>query len=1471
MSTVEERIVHMTFDNKAFEAGAAQTIRTLESLNKGLSLTNANKGLTELGASAKNVNLEHISAGVDAIANKFKALSILGITALTNIANRAVDAGIQLVKSLTIDPVKTGLHEYETNLNSIQTILANTGLEGPAGLAKVTHALDELNHYSDQTIYNFSEMARNIGTFTAAGVTLDVATQAIKGIANLAAISGSSAEQASAAMYQLSQAISAGKLTLEDWNSVVNAGLGGKVFQNALMETARVHGVAIDQMIKDEGSFRLTLQKGWLTSDILTETLSKFTGDLNAQQLKTMGYSEMQIAGILKMGKTAQDAATKIKTASQLINTLQESAVSGWSQTWALVFGDFNEAKELFTGINDVIGGFINASSDARNKVIEDWKELGGRTSLIYAIKNAFDALMAIIRPIGKAFRQIFPATTGQQLFEITTAIRMFTEKLIVGADTADKIRRTFAGVFAVFGIGFDIVKELAKTLFELFGLVSEGSGGFLSVTASIGDFLVAIRQAIKDGNIIEKVFDRIGTVLAVPIKLLQMFAHWIGQVFDRFDGGEAANDIAKAVSKLSPLGKLGDAIINGWAKIPDILKEVWHILWPFAEKIGDFFQNLGGWISSAFADVDFTAIFAGINATAFAAVLLAIRNLIAGFGDKASGGGFLDSITDSFDQLNDTLKSMQNTLRAATLLEIALAVAALTVSVVALSKIDAAGLTRALTAISVMFGQLFGAMIVLEKFIDGDEIAKMAGMAATMILLAIAIDILASAVKKLADLDWNGLAKGLTGVVVILGALVGAMHLMPDAKKLASSSVAMILLATAIRILVGAVTDLAVLDWEELAKGLVGTAAILGALVLFTKFMEADKGGILQGVGIILLATGIKILASALADMSELSWMEIARGLTAMAGGLALIAGALYLIPPTAPLQAAGVAIVAGALLLIGKAMEQMSGLSWMEIARGMTAMAGALVLIAAALILIPASSVLSAASILVVAVALGKVADALEQMGNMSWEAIAKSLVLLTGALALIAGAMYLMEAALPGAAALLVVAASLLLLAPVLVVFGKMSWEEIVKGLVLLAGALTIIGVAGLLLTPVIPTLIGLGLAITLLGIGMLAAGAGTLLFATALTALSIAGVAGTAALVGMVAALAGLIPLVLTKLGEGIVAFAAVIATAGPQFVAAIVVVLLAINNAIEITAPRIFETMGRLLLMLLEIMLKYTPKLVEAGYKLLISILEGITKNIGKLVDTATNLITAFMAALGRNIPKLAQSGAELIIAYLNGVADAIRRNSDAMTDAGVNIGSAIVEGMVKGLGKSSGKVADAARAVAKKALDAAMNFLGINSPAKAFIPVGESSDEGFAKGLYKGISMVEDATEHVGKTAIDSMSKVLSDVGEMVSGDIELRPTITPVLDLSDVKRNTSTLESMFNATPIKVDTSYSTARTAATSYDNNRANDGSDPESGGHSESVTFNQYNSSPKALSEGEIYRQTNNLLSKKGGTA
>ena len=388
-TTVDERVVEMRFDNKQFEQNIQTSLSSLDKLKKSLNLEGAAKGLETVNDAANKCsgNMSPLSNAVETVRVRFSALEVMAITALQNITNSALAAGKNLVSAFTIDPIKSGFEEYETQINAVQTILANTSSKGTT-LDQVNNALDELNHYADMTIYNFTEMTRNIGTFTAAGVDLDTSVAAIKGIANLAAVSGSNSQQASTAMYQLSQALAAGTVKLQDWNSVVNAGMGGQVFQDALKETAKVHGIAIDEMIKDEGSFRETLSKGWLTSDILTETLAKFTGDLNEDQLRTMGYTDDQIKSIMEMGKTANDAATKVKTFTQLFDTLKEAAQSGWTQSWEIIVGDFEEAKELLTEVSDTFSAVINASADARNKMLQDWKDLGGRTMMIEAVKN---------------------------------------------------------------------------------------------------------------------------------------------------------------------------------------------------------------------------------------------------------------------------------------------------------------------------------------------------------------------------------------------------------------------------------------------------------------------------------------------------------------------------------------------------------------------------------------------------------------------------------------------------------------------------------------------------------------------------------------------------------------------------------------------------------------------------------------------------------------------------------------------------------------------------------------------------------------------------------------------------------------------------------------------------------------------------------------------------------------------------
>lgn len=405
--TVDNKVVEMRFDNDQFEKGVATSMSTIDKLKAKLNFQDADKSLSSLSDSAKKVDMSTLANSVQKVSLQFSSLQVIAGTALANITNNAVNTGRKILSALTTNSVKDGMSEYETQMNAVQTILANTQKEG-TNVKIVNKYLDELNTYADKTIYNFSEMTRNIGTFTAAGVKLGTSVSSIKGIANIAATSGSNAQQASTAMYQLSQAIAAGKVQLMDWNSVVNAGMGGQVFQDALIRTSEHLKTGAKEAINTYGSFRESLSKGeWLTTQVLTETLDQFATAADTQEeyeaavkkFVDEGYSQEEAEQIATMAKTAGEAATKVKTFSQLIDTCKEALGSGWTTTWRLIFGDFEDARKLWTSVSDAIGGFINKFSDARNKVLDS------------ALYNNFKSLGERIKSVGEATETVTKVT----------------------------------------------------------------------------------------------------------------------------------------------------------------------------------------------------------------------------------------------------------------------------------------------------------------------------------------------------------------------------------------------------------------------------------------------------------------------------------------------------------------------------------------------------------------------------------------------------------------------------------------------------------------------------------------------------------------------------------------------------------------------------------------------------------------------------------------------------------------------------------------------------------------------------------------------------------------------------------------------------------------------------------------------------------------------------------------------------
>lgn len=1385
-SSIDDRVVEMTLKGAGFLGTAQSILSVLDKLKGSLNgLKGSADGFNQIDDAAKRFSLAGMSDAIDNVGSHFSAMRVIAFTALANITNRALNAGISIAKGLTIDPIKQGLDVYETKINAIQTILANTQAQG-TNLSQVTAALNQLNVYANQTVFSFADMTKNIGAFTAAGVDLKTSVSAIKGIANLAALSGSSADQAAQAMTQLSQAIAAGKVNLQDWNSVVNAGIGGKTFQNQLVATARASGVSIDAIIKKAGSFRNSLQQGWLTSKILTQTLSQFTGDLTAKQIKAMGFTDQEAQQILKLGKTAVSSAVNIRTITQLMAALHEEVATAWSRVWETLIGNIGDATSLLTKVHNVLENMFTTPLNKLNSFLQAWVKLGGRDLLIQSLTEAFHALGTVLHTIGQAFHDVFPPVTAQTLIKMSIALEAFVQKLQLSKKGTEELRATFRGIFSAIKIVVDVIAGLAGALLHALGFAGKVGSGFLALTANIGNFITRIKNAIESGGALANFFRILGNVLAFPIRLLGL-----------------------AVNALTGFG-------GASKKAADAAQ-------PFMQKIANAFKGLGAAIGKAIQSGGLSNVISILNQLLLGGVLLAIRNFFKKLGSGGGpGGGFLSTIKESFESLTGALKAMQTNLKSDTLRKIAISVALLAASLVALSFVNVANLTKALAAMTVMFVELLSAMAVVSKIAGVGGIVRMPIIAAALNLLATSIVILSGAVAILAQFSWTQLAKGLGSIAVLLTVLTTALVFMSaNSKGVIFSAIAMEQMAVAMNVMSLAVTRLGKQNFGTLAKG-IGSIAILLA--------------ILAGFNAI---SGVQLISTA-----------------------------------------AAMVIVGAALLVITQAVRELGSLSIATLAKGLVSVAAGLVIIAGAMAIMPPTMFVTAASLLVVSAALVVLSKALTTLGGMSWGEIGKSLVELAGALVIISAAMILMVGALPGAAALIIVAGSLAILTPILIALGGLSWGSILKGLAALAGVFVLLGAAGLLLGPLVPVLLGLGAAIALLGVGLLAAGAGIALFAIGLTTLAVGITATGGAIFAFVNSILSTVPLAGQKLGQAIVAFAGAIATGAVAIENAFTAILTALLNSIIKVVPLagkafqailstmisiisrnagpVANTFANLILLALNTIARYMPSFVVTGVRIIINFVNGIGANIGRVVSAATNIVINFINAIGAAALRITAAAARMIITFVNGLATQIRAEGPALGAAGRNLGAAIIQGLIGGLDAFSGGLLSKAASIAGQVLSTLGSIFHIGSPSRETMKIGVFVMQGLAIGLAQGVQhAIASARENAG-----AVLDVISGIGDAVNTNINLQPTITPVIDLSQAKKGFGDLAALSKAQLIQAGTSTSTASSISAANQAAAIAAGLAPAAGS---TFNFTQNNTSPKALDSATIYRQTKNQLS------
>lgn len=1412
MSSVDERIVKMVFDNAEFMTKIAGTISSLTQLNKATDevANNSGSGISAIGKAFEQAEVMSTQAGFHIRDVWTKVTNILE----DQVAGKIVKIGKDIANAMTFEGVSDGFKEYELKMGSVQTIMAGTG----ESLQTVNKYLEELNKYSDQTIYSFADMTNNIGKFTNAGVKLEDAVAAIKGIANEAAISGANANEASRAMYNFSQALSAGYVKLIDWKSIENANMATKGFKDTLLEVAsavgtvekqedgmykvltkNANGGVMKELVSGTKNFNDSLAQQWMTTEVLTKALKIYATDVRTlsaeekkayeEELKAMGLSAEQVKQFEELGSKATDAASEIKTFSMMIDTLKEAIGSGWAMTWELLIGDFEEAKALWTEVGGVLGGIIDKTSETRNNLIKGWKSLGGRQDLIDGLRNSFEFLYKVLQPIGWAMKEVFPPTTRAQLYKITHGFKEFSETLKATTAITTRVKSIAKGFFSIFDIGLKFVKAFVNAIFPASKGLGDLGWNLFDAAAKFGDFLSGLDESITKGKTFEKVFETIGSVVKPIFDFIlsgakgatKLLGDFFGSFTDSAGSMSSAGDVMK---------KVFDNISNGITNVKGKIEK----LHPIFEGLSSIFKGIGKLLGSAFKQIGDAISGFAVGGNGIGGIMNIFNAFMSGgimfsvFKGIKSFSSIGESFTGVLDGLGDALKRFSGNVGGDdTLLNAAKAIAILAGSLLVVAMIDddkLAGATMAITGL--MFG-LAAAIGVLMKAINsfstsdikrsfsifgkelfGTSATKMIEMAVTLqsvskallamggavLMMSVGLKIVASVAKD-GNL-WESFAvlslmlAELTGVAIVLGKWGGDAN--TGAKNLKGMCTALILMAAALKIISNVVSSGN--GWESLAILSIMLGELTGIVVILDHFTDYKMSSMLP---LISLAISLNLVVIALKSVSDALGAEgnrIWEALGVISIILAELTGVVILMSKFggfAALGGVGAILAATALLILVQALKQISdalGQTDQHVWQALGVIAASLGVLAVGLTLM-AGTIPGSAGLLIASAALVVLAGALKIMATMSLGEIGKGLLTIAGSLIILAAGLTGMILALPGALALTVAAFGLTVLAGALKLFASMSLEEIGKSLLMLTTAMAGIAIASTVFSLVSPLIVIFSIALAAFGAALIATSFGMTMFAAGLQALVAVIPMGAQAITFLGEALASLIPIIAGALMDALITIASKIVAAGPVIITAVIAIINMILIAIETS----------------------TVKIAQTFYNVILGIINVITENIPVIAAAGADLIIAFINAISEQELRIIDAAYKCAISFINGLADTIENNNGDLIAAVDHLMSAVIQAITQWLveftplgllipeemkdGIMSGEfnVKDAMDNVIKNAID------GIKGKVGEFTDAAKDFIDGFVAGLEDVplIGKVVKAAANLGATAVEAL------------------------------------------------------------------------------------------------------------------
>lgn len=1344
--SIDERVVEMRFDNAAFQKGIDTSMKSLTELDKGLAQTNGTKAFDGIGDS-----VGYLSA-------KFSALQVAGVTALATLVNKAVDAGIRIARSLAIEPVSEGWSDYNTKLTSVQTVMNATG----KSIDVVNSYFDQLDEYADKTIYNLTDMTSSLAKFVNAGVSLETAVPAIKGIANAVALAGQDAGAAQIAMYNLSQSIAGGFLTTTDYKSLNLANVATKELKQYIVDTAvamgtlkkagegtyTIVGAKTKEAIKMTELFNGKLSEGWATSEVLLKTFGDF-GDINTE-----------------IGKKALEAAQSIKSVPMMMETLRAGVGTTWTETFEYIFGDVIQAKETLTGLTLSIQSILDVFNNGRNEIIKGWSEGGGRDALFGGIQNIIDAVLKIVTVMKDAWAAVFPnKSTVNLLVKITEGFEKFTSKLILSDNAMEVLKNSLRVIFTVLklvgsivGGVFKLILGVLKPIIGVFKLTGDGAA---EVSDKFADWVQNLLLLWQNSKFLKTVMVRAKELGETIAEHVSKAVAWLEKAKDAivafFKGANSGaadskfggflqtlnqkgvefgfwlrdqkklldkamvwftsfrttftTTIQKMIGGFSLLKKdkngvsFAEKIKNGFKsfidfmpKIVDAFKVAIDFILNSFQRAKDIGTSIGQTIKSIWDAI--TSVLKGVDPN----VALGTLNLglfvaaMSGFKKLLKALGF-DAITEALKGFTGAVKGMSLQLKAQAILTIAFALAVLAGSMLLFAQIPADRFGDVVTAMGLMGAVLIGMMKQLQLVTKAIESGSIVATAAALVVIAGALVLVALAAKLMATVDGAALAKAGGGLVALIGAMI--------------------------------VLDKANIGGPNLVK----TATAMMIL----------------GLAMITLAGGIKV-------MSLLDMDTFAKGVVLMAGTIAVLGAAMNLWPEKASLSVAfSFAVLAGSLSLMAQAFKAWNALD------------------------------------------IDKTTDSMKQIAVM---------------LVLLIGAMWGAKNAVAGAAALAIIIAALGGLVLVIERLIQIPTAQVFIAIGAIAALLAVIVAAGAISQgPVMAGLLAIAAVLTAIGLAALGVGAGIFLFVSAMQKLIEIGQLGAPVIINSLANLTAALPAFANLIIQFFLQLLTSLATNIDAILKIVVSVLISVLNSLAPVVDKaidfIFDVLEVFFKRLWEYLLEMVPIWAETATQMVAGFIQGIADNIGLVIDAATDLITEFLDGMARSIPQIADSVTNLIVTFLaeldthiqeiivagtalitnfiegigkaslaiitaagetlitfmEGIEAWIRDNSTRINEAGLDIGKAIIDGMTGGLTDGIKKVSDAASKVVNGLTGGVKKLLGIHSPSKVFKEIGEYVAKGFAEGLKSGDKQyVQDSWDNMRKSLKDFVADANADL-----------------------------------------------------------------------------------------------------------